>query len=36
MQLDSVKTFGESGSLDIKFCTRLEKKLLKKDQFFVL
>ena len=32
---DSVKIFDKEGSLDTKFCTRLEKKFLKIDQFFV-
>ena len=35
MTLDSVKTVGEGGSLDTRFGTRLEKKLLKMEQFFV-
>ena len=34
--LDSVKTFGEGGGLDTKFCARLEKKLLKMEKLFVL
>ena len=34
--LDSVKAFGEGGSLDTKFCGRLEKKSLEMEQLFVL
>ena len=33
--LDSVKILGERGSLDSKFCARLEKEFLKMKQFFV-
>ena len=35
MILDSVMTFAEEGSSDTKFCARLEKTLLKMEQFFV-
>ena len=31
--LDSVKEFGEGGSLDTKFCVKLKKKLLNMEQF---
>ena len=31
-----MKTFGEGGSLDTRFCARLEKKLLEMWQLFVL
>ena len=33
--LDSVESFCEGVSLDSKFCTKMEKKLLKMEQFFV-
>ena len=33
--LDSVKISGERGSLDTKFCARLQKYFLKMEQFFV-
>ena len=36
MTLDSVKTFGEGGSLDTTFCAWMEMKLLKMKQFFII
>ena len=34
--LDSVESFCEGVSLDSKFCTKMEKKLLKMEQFFCI
>ena len=36
MTLGSRQTFGARDNLDTKFCSRLKKKFLKMEQFFVL